>query len=73
MDNSKKPKTQDISHEALRLGRLLDRQPDGRYLIVLEKTSPKKQPQVGWDVMILRVNEEDHVTFKRKTKPPPGA
>ena len=57
--------TSDISSEAHRLARLIDRQPDGNYVLLIEKTSAKETPQLGWDVVVCPIINKQHVQMKR--------
>ena len=59
------PKTQDISHETVRIGRMLDRQPPGRYMMILD-IPPRDQPTMGWDVELLSLESAERVVLKRE-------
>lgn len=63
MSNNNKPKQQDISHEAVSLGRMVDRLDPGRYLIIMD--IPRRDRLLGWDVECLELNNSKRVVLKR--------
>ena len=67
MPNKRNPQ-QDISHESVRIGRLIDRQKPGRYMVLID-IPPKDQP-MGWDIELISIPKSERVVLKREAPPP---
>jgi len=59
---SGRPKQQDISHAAVRLGRLVDRLPPGSFVVILEK--PAKGAALDLSVEVHRIDSTSRIVLR---------
>lgn len=61
----------DVSYDAIRVARILDRQDPGMFMIILDKT-PKDSDQ-GWDLQLHEITPGTQFHMKRKVRGKPKA